>query len=173
MGNNNYYPKIARKALEYFFETKRILVLKKIPKELEKRAGVFVSLHEKNTHQLRGCIGTFLPTKNNLAEEIVNNALAAAFEDPRFPPLQKSELKNIEINVDVLSEPRPARSREELDPKKYGVIVSIGYRKGLLLPDLEGVDTIEDQLAIACQKAGIAPNENYQIEKFEVKRYRE
>lgn len=168
----NTYVKLARQSIEYYFENNKILRLEKIPKELEKRAGVFVSLHHKD-HSLRGCIGTFLPTKNNLGAEIINNALAAAFEDPRFPPLQKSELKNTEINVDILSAPRPARNREELDPKKYGVIVSLGFRKGLLLPDLEGVDTVEEQLAIACQKAGIAPNENYQIEKFEVQRYRE
>ncbi|CFX05785.1 AmmeMemoRadiSam system protein A [Syntrophomonas zehnderi OL-4] len=135
---------------------------------LEERAAVFVSL--KKQGQLRGCIGTFLPSYENLAEEIAQNARAAGLEDPRFNPVQVQELKDIEYSVDVLSRPEPC-SAAELDPRKYGVIVTKGSRRGLLLPDLEGVDTVEQQLRIACQKADISYQEDFKIERFEVKRY--
>lgn len=133
------------------------------------RAGVFVSL--KKNGQLRGCIGTFLPAYANLAEEIQHNAIAAGLHDPRFPAVDAAELDSLVYSVDVLSPPQDS-SRDELDPKKYGVIVSSGSRRGLLLPDLEGVDTIEEQLSIALQKAGISPHEKYSIERFEVRRFK-
>jgi len=143
-----------------------------VPSELERflqeRAGAFVSI--KKNGRLRGCIGTFLPTYSNLAEEIANNALAAGLNDPRFNPVEPEELDSLVYSVDILSAPEPA-SREELDPKRYGVIVSCGRKRGLLLPDLEGVDTVEQQLQIALEKAGITPREKYSIEKFAVKRY--
>lgn len=135
---------------------------------LQERAAAFVSL--KKHGQLRGCIGTFLPSYKNLAEEIAHNARAAGLQDPRFAPVQAQELAEIEYSVDVLSRPEPC-TRAELDPKKYGVIVKSGSRRGLLLPDLAGVDTVEQQLQIACQKAGISAREAYKIERFEVKRY--
>lgn len=134
------------------------------------RRGVFVSL--KKYGELRGCIGTFLPTTNSIAEEIIRNAIEAGVNDPRFGEVEERELLDIDFSVDVLSEPVPA-SRDELDPKNYGVIVSKGGRKGLLLPDLEGVDTIEEQLSIALQKAGIGNYDDYSIEKFEVLRHKE
>jgi AmmeMemoRadiSam system protein A len=143
-----------------------------LPVELEhlrkERAGVFVSL--KKHGQLRGCIGTISPAYGNLAEEITNNAVSSASEDPRFLPVEIHELDDLVYSVDILGKPEPA-TREQLDPKRYGVIVSLGGRRGLLLPDLEGVDTVEEQLRIACQKAGIRPDENYVIERFEVIRY--
>jgi AmmeMemoRadiSam system protein A len=143
-----------------------------IPKEmdplLQDRAGAFVSI--KKHGQLRGCIGTFLPAYKNLAEEIKNNALAAGLKDPRFPPVEEEELSSLVYSVDILAEPEPC-NREDLDPKFYGVIVSSGGRRGLLLPDLEGVDTVEQQLQIALQKGGISSNEKYQIQRFAVKRY--
>jgi AmmeMemoRadiSam system protein A len=135
---------------------------------LNDRAGVFVSL--KKHGQLRGCIGTFKPEYKNLAEEIRNNALAAALNDPRFPAVETEELPKLVYSVDILTEPEPCQ-REDLDSKKFGVIVNCGARRGLLLPDLEGVDTVEQQLQIALQKAGISPKEKYFIQRFEVKRF--
>lgn len=132
------------------------------------RAGAFVSL--KKHGQLRGCIGTISPSYGNLAEEIAGNAISAATRDPRFLPVEEHELDDLVYSVDILGKPEPA-TRDQLDPKRYGVIVTKGSRRGLLLPDLEGVDTVEEQLRIACQKAGIRPDENYSIERFEVVRY--
>ncbi len=133
------------------------------------RAGVFVSLHRHGS--LRGCIGTIAPTAPDIAGEIIRNALAAATEDPRFTPVRPSELSDLEIHVDVLNPPEPVTSRESLDPKRYGVICESGHRRGLLLPDLDGVDTVADQLNIACQKAGIDPRSSYRMFRFTVTRY--
>lgn len=135
---------------------------------LASRHGAFVSLHLNG--QLRGCIGTIMPTQPTLAEEIVHNAIQAATADPRFPALTPEELRGLEISVDVLSSPEPA-NLEDLDPSAYGVIVSCGWRRGLLLPDLEGVDTVADQVNIACQKAGIGPHEHIELERFCVDRF--
>lgn len=134
----------------------------------EERAGVFVSLKKKG--QLRGCIGTFMPTTPNIREEIRENAIAAGTRDPRFDPVSRDELAEIVYSVDVLTTPEPCE-REDLDPRVYGVIVRSGRRSGLLLPDLEGVDTVDKQLDIALKKAGIRPGEPYTIERFKVKRY--
>ncbi|MGN0193609.1 MAG: AmmeMemoRadiSam system protein A [Pseudoramibacter sp.] len=139
------------------------------PALLNRRAGAFVSIHENG--QLRGCIGTFLPTRANLADEIVHNAAAAATEDPRFRPITADELKHLDISVDILSEPEPIASADVLDPKRYGVIVTCGSRRGLLLPDLEGVDTPAQQIAICRQKAGIGPEEPVSLMRFEVIRH--
>ena len=133
------------------------------------RAGAFVSI--KKDGALRGCIGTISPTQASLAEEIVYNAISACSRDPRFPPVRQSELSRLTVSVDVLSEATPVKSAAELDVLRYGVIVSKGYRRGLLLPNLEGVDTVESQLAIALGKAGISPSEKYSIERFEVIRH--
>lgn len=170
-------PEIARKSIEYYFDNQKVLNiddLKGIDKKfLTQKAGTFVSLHRKDG-SLRGCIGTFVPTQSSIAKEVVHNAVSAAFADPRFYPLEKGELSDIDISVDVLSEPEPIKKISELDPKKYGVIVSTpDGRKGLLLPDIEGVDSVDEQLSIACQKAGILPSEDYSIEKFAVSRYQE
>jgi AmmeMemoRadiSam system protein A len=135
---------------------------------LKDRAGVFVSL--KKHGQLRGCIGTFAPAYQNVAEEISHNALSAGLNDPRFSPVESRELPDLVYSVDILAPPEPC-TKAELDPKRYGVIVSKGGHRGLLLPDLEGVDTVDEQLTIALQKGGISPRENYQIERFEVKRF--
>ncbi|MCX7653585.1 MAG: AmmeMemoRadiSam system protein A [Fervidobacterium sp.] len=142
-----------------------------LPKELfEKRAGVFVTLHNIDG-SLRGCIGTFLPVRENLAYEIRDNAIAAATRDPRFSPVHPEELPNIIVNVDVLSPYEAVKSIGELDPKKYGIIIQKGWRRGLLLPDIEGVDTVEEQIRIAKLKAGIFDDE-FEIFKFTVERYR-
>ncbi len=137
--------------------------------EMKEKAGVFVSLKKKG--KLRGCIGTFSPSTGNVAEEIIQNAISASTRDPRFPPVVEEELDEMAYSVDVLSEPQRVKGLEELDPKKYGVIVKKDWRKGLLLPDLEGVDTVEEQISIAKQKAGIGPDEDIELWRFEVKRY--
>ncbi len=137
--------------------------------EMKERAGVFVSLKKKG--KLRGCIGTFSPSTRNVAEEIIQNAISSSTRDPRFPSLGKEELNEIDYSVDVLSEPERVKGPEELDPKRYGVIVKKDWRKGLLLPDLEGIDTVEEQISIARQKAGIYPDEKVELWRFEVKRY--
>lgn len=135
----------------------------------QQRAGAFVSL--KKAGQLRGCIGTTGPTTANTVSEIIQNAISAATQDPRFDPVRASELSGLTISVDILGEAEPVADRSQLDPVKYGVIVSRSGRTGLLLPDLEGVDTIEEQLEIACRKAGIDPSQTYSIERFQVVRY--
>jgi len=132
------------------------------------RAGAFVSLHRGG--MLRGCIGTILPTRDTLAEEVAANAIEAATHDPRFPPIAADELGDLEVKVDVLNHPESC-SLEELDPKRYGVITSSGWRRGLLLPDLEGVDDVEQQVSIAMSKAGIRPGEPCSYERFKVDRY--
>lgn len=136
---------------------------------LPRMAGAFVSLHSGG--DLRGCIGTIAPTKTTLAEEIAYNAIQAATSDPRFPALRPEELEALDISVDVLHEPEPVGSFDDLDPKAYGVIVTAGRRRGLLLPDLDGVDTAEQQIQIAMHKAGIADGEPISLERFKVDRY--
>ncbi len=134
------------------------------------RAGAFVSIHENG--MLRGCIGTIGPVRKNLAEEIIHNAIAASTEDPRFKPIEEDELEALVINVDVLSPAEKISSSKELDVKRYGVIVEKDRRRGLLLPDLEGVDTVDYQIRIAKQKAGIAAWEkDVQLYRFEVIRH--
>lgn len=133
------------------------------------RAGAFVSIHRQG--RLRGCIGTVAPTRDSLAEEIVHNAISAAARDPRFDPVRPDELPWLEISVDVLGEPEDVDSDAQLDAKRYGVIVRRGHRRGLLLPDLEGVDTVRQQVAIARQKAGIGPGERVSLQRFEVVRH--
>ncbi|MEG1585875.1 MAG: AmmeMemoRadiSam system protein A [Bacteroidales bacterium] len=137
---------------------------------LQQRAGCFVSLHNAD-HSLRGCIGTIMPTKPTLEEEIKTNAVSAAFMDPRFSPLRKDELDTLEISVDVLGEPEIINSFDELDPKVYGVIVSSGNKRGVLLPDLPGIEKVEQQLNIAMQKAGIADGTPITVHRFTVHRY--
>ena len=136
-----------------------------------RQAACFVSI--KKNGELRGCMGTLDPVERDLAHEIVRNAQAAAFSDPRFPPLVLGELPALKFSVDVLSSPEQVDSHEQLDCKKYGVIVGCDYRRGVLLPDLDGVESVEHQLEIACQKAGISAGEEFQAHRFTVDRYGE
>jgi len=138
--------------------------------EMLQKAGVFVSIHKLGA--LRGCIGTFEAQQANVAEEIMTNAVSSATRDPRFPPITPDELDKLDYSVDVLTIPEPVEDESQLDPRKYGVIVEAGYRRGLLLPDLEGVDTVEYQIDICRQKGGISPDEPVQLYRFEVKRYK-
>lgn len=163
--------RLAKNALEtYVRDGHEIDPPDPLPEGAKTRAGVFVSL--KAGGELRGCIGTFEPTTQNIATEIIRNAIQAGTRDPRFPPVQAEELGEITYSVDVLTEPEPVRDVKELDPKKYGVIVKKGRSIGLLLPDLDGVDSVARQLEIAKVKAGIHPRDpKVTIFKFEVKRY--
>ena len=163
--------RLARASLESYILRREIIGIPEgLPPELtEKRAGAFVSIHENG--RLRGCIGTIAPTRDSLAEEIIHNAISASTRDPRFSPVRSEELPYLEINVDVLGEAEDIDSEAELDVKRYGVIVSRGMRRGLLLPDLEGVDTVQQQVAIARQKAGIGPTEKVSLQRFEVVRH--
>ena len=176
--NNNASPassdpcvQLARASLESYILSRKIIdVPQDLPEDLTaRRAGAFVSIHEHG--QLRGCIGTISPARSNLAEEIIFNAISASTRDPRFPPIRKEELPFLEINVDVLGEPEDIESEDDLDVKRYGVIVTNGLRRGLLLPDLDGVDTVQQQIAIAKQKAGIASYEKVSLQRFEVVRH--
>jgi len=162
---------LARQTIEtYVKERKVIKPPQALSDEMKEEAGVFVSLHDK-TGALRGCIGTFLSTTKNVAQEIINNAIESSTRDPRFAPMQEHELANIDIAVDVLSAPEAVKDKKELDAKNYGVIVKAGFRKGLLLPDLPGVDTPEEQIDICRQKAGIGSNEKVELFKFRVRRF--
>jgi MEMO1 family protein len=136
-----------------------------------RRAACFVSLKHRGG-ELRGCIGTLTPAEPHLGAEIARNAAGAAFHDPRFPPVAAAELPGLSCSVDVLSESEPAEAGE-LDPTRFGVIVSCGWRRGVLLPDLPGVDSVPRQVGIALQKAGIGLDEPYRLERFTVTRYRE
>ncbi|WP_449240804.1 AmmeMemoRadiSam system protein A [Desulfoscipio gibsoniae] len=168
----SYPVRLARAVLEHYYsERDKPFKPAEAPDEFSgRRAGVFVSL--KKHGQLRGCIGTIAPTYNNIVEEITENAISAATRDPRFNPVEREELPELDISVDILTEPAPVRSMDDLDPHQYGVIVSAGGRRGLLLPDLEGIDTADEQVAVARQKAGIGPGEEVRLERFEVVRYR-
>lgn len=164
--------RLARLSLETYVRTGSRLehLPDGLPDELTRRAaGAFVSLHIGG--QLRGCIGTIEATQTNVAQEIVQNAVSAGTRDPRFPPVHPEELEELEYSVDVLGEPEPVESFEQLDPKRYGVIISCGTRRGLLLPDLDGVDTVAQQVDIARQKGGIRADEPYKMERFEVVRH--
>ncbi|WP_130861061.1 AmmeMemoRadiSam system protein A [Bacilliculturomica massiliensis] len=175
------YVSLARKSLEYRVRTGAKLTWEKIcggqdgnaelPEELfRERAGAFVSL--KKDGVLRGCIGTIGPVRRNLAEEIAENAVSAGIEDPRFDPVEEEELEWLVYSVDVLGEPEPVDSPAQLDPQRYGVIVENRGKRGLLLPCLDGVDTVEKQLSIAKRKAGIREGEQVTIQRFEVVRHR-
>ena len=165
------YVQLARQSLEtYVTKQQKIKVPKNLPDEMTtRRAGVFVSLHEHD--RLRGCIGTILPTTGSIAEEIIRNAISASTQDPRFEPVTPDELKWLDVSVDVLGDPERIDSIDELDVRRYGVIVSSGARRGLLLPDLDGVDTPEQQVSIAMRKGGIDEDEPVVLERFEVIRH--
>ncbi len=169
------YVSLARKSLEYYVHNGRQLPFHTEEAQLlqamkNSRAGVFVSIHKNGA--LRGCIGTIAPVCGNIAEEIVRNAISAGIHDPRFPSVRAEELPQLVYSVDVLGSPEPVKGPEELDAKRYGVIVTKGQRRGLLLPNLDGVDTVEEQLRIARQKAGIRQEEQgVRLERFEVVRH--
>ena len=177
-GQESLYVKLARRTIEeYVLAGERDLYKGSCQmntcRRNCKRAGAFVSIKKKG--ELRGCIGTIQATRPNLAEEIISNAISAASRDPRFPPISQEELAELEISVDILEEPEKVSDLSELDPLNYGVIVEKGFRRGLLLPDLEGVDTVEKQVRIALQKAGLSPFTDLRevnLYRFKVNRYK-
>ncbi|MHB8156077.1 MAG: AmmeMemoRadiSam system protein A, partial [Desulfocucumaceae bacterium] len=169
--NEGFLPRIARLTLEAEAQGRKYSVPPAdVPEAFKKPAGVFVSL--KKNGQLRGCIGTILPVAGSIVEETVHNAISAGHHDPRFSPVDPGELDELDISVDVLGSPEPVKGVEDLDPVRYGVIVKSGRKRGLLLPNLEGVNTVEEQVDIARQKAGIAQGEPVDLERFEVVRYK-
>ncbi len=165
------YVCLARKAIEsYVLYGQVIDIPDDMPEEcLSKRAGTFVSL--KKDGQLRGCIGTITPTTSCVAEEIIQNAISASIKDPRFSPVTPAELDKLVYSVDVLGEAQDIVSPDQLDVKKYGVIVTSGNKRGLLLPNLDGVDTVEEQISIARRKAGINAGQIIKLQRFEVVRH--
>ncbi len=176
--DEDIYVKLARFSLESYITTGKRISRKDLqgkewdalpPEIFNSRAGAFVSIHKDGA--LRGCIGTILPTCGCVADEIMQNAISASTNDPRFSAITEAELPYLEMSVDVLDEPEPISGPEELDVKRYGVIVTSGRKRGLLLPNLDGVDSIEQQIDIACQKAGIHDWEDYSLERFEVVRH--
>ena len=141
-----------------------------LPKELQIQAGTFISI--KKNGLLRGCIGTIHPKYKNLAEEIILNAIKAANEDPRFPPIEKKELGQLTFSVDVLTPPEKIEDTSSLDVKRYGLIVQSQNRKGLLLPDLEIIKSVDQQLKTCLKKGGIKNTDSYELYRFEVKRFK-
>jgi AmmeMemoRadiSam system protein A len=172
-GRCNMHPlvKLAKETIDLYVREGNIREVRadELSPELSRRAGVFVCLKIRGV--LRGCIGTFQPQEPTIAHETVRNAISAATCDPRFPCLRPEELDNIEYTIDVLTAPEPVKDKTELDPARYGVIVQAGGKRGLLLPDIEGVDTADYQISIAMQKAGIPPGAVVQLSRFEVKRF--
>jgi len=181
--------KLAKSAVEnYIKEDKIISPPNKLSEEfLNKKAGTFVTIEKEG--KLRGCIGTYLPTKENIAKEVISNAIAAAAQDYRFGPIKKEELAQLSYTVYILGEPELVKDIKELNPKKYGIIVKnvpinftdgtdvifnghLPYKSGLLLPDLEGIDTTEQQITIASQKGGIDPEkEKIIVYRFTTEKY--
>ncbi len=180
---------LAKLAVEKYVKERKIIEsLPDLPKEfLTKKAGTFVTIVKNGN--LRGCIGTYLPTKENIAKEIISNAISAASEDYRFGPIHREELSDIFYTVYIISEPEMVKDIKTLNPKKYGIIVKttpifhtnstdvvfdghLPHKSGLLLPDLEGINTVKEQISICCQKGGIDPSkEKIMIYKFTIEKY--
>ena len=173
----SYYPvdpyvELAKETIDEYIKTGKVIdIPTDLPEELTNtQQATFVSIHKNN--DLRGCIGTIYPTRENTAKEIISNAISASTRDPRFNPITEDELDSLEINVDVLTLPESIEDKSKLDPKKYGVIVSTDTKRGVLLPDLEGVDGVDEQILIAKNKAGILPDEEIKLQRFEVIRHK-
>ena len=182
------YVLLAKSAVENYIKKGEIIsVPGNLPEEMSKRkAGVFVTIEKKG--ELRGCIGTYLPTRINIAEEIIHNAVAAASEDYRFGQIEEDELSRLSYTVSILSYPEEIKDLKQLDPEKFGIIVKtspfvypnedvifnghVPFKSGLLLPDLPGVDSAEKQFIIACDKGQIDPEkEKVFIYRFTVEKH--
>jgi AmmeMemoRadiSam system protein A len=167
--------RLARQAIERYVAQRTVIEPPPdLAPDMQRPAGAFVTIHRHG--QLRGCIGTIQPTCASVAEEVVHNAISAATRDPRFSPIRRDELADLDVKVDVLGEPEEVHSLDELDPRRYGLIVQSEaqpWRRGLLLPDLEGIDTVEKQVYwTRYHKAGITdPKEPVIMFRFEVKRH--
>lgn len=162
--------KLALEAVRYFLNTGKPLPYpQNLSKEFHEGSAVFVSI--KKDHKLRGCVGSITPQTKSLGSEIIRNAVSAATKDPRFPPISKLELANLTFSVDVLTPLESVKEISELDPKKYGLVIRQGSKSGLLLPDLDGVKTVERQVEICKNKAGIAQSESVTMFRFQVNRH--
>lgn len=174
----NTYTNLARQSINYFLEKQKMMDLPLgLPEKLLKtKSATFVTLHQKPSGELRGCVGTFIPIRENVAEEIIYNAVSSAVDDPRFPPVTLADLPAIEISVDVLSSLKhiSAKLLNSLNPKKDGLLVRTSDdRRGILLPDIEGIETIDEQERICRLKAGIGRNEPVSYQTFTVDRFHE
>jgi len=173
MPKENDYINLAKSAVEIYVKNRGVLTppLDLPPEMLENKAGVFVTIYKKG--KLRGCIGTYIPVRANIAEEIISNAIAASC-DPRFLPIQEEELKDLSYEVSVLGNLEEVKSLDDFDPQKYGMFVkTFNGKSGLLLPNIEGVDTPEQQFFIVCEKGGIDPGKDeFRLYRFEVERYK-
>jgi len=163
---------LAREAVErYVLEEVNPEPASETPRELLGKAGVFVTLRLRG--RLRGCIGTLIPTRPTIAHEIIANAIAAATADPRFFPVEAADLPDLDYEVDIVEPLEPVADEGQLDPRLYGVVVEAGERRGVLLPDLEGVETVPQQIVIASAKAGISGDQLVRLYRFKVRRFRE
>jgi AmmeMemoRadiSam system protein A len=173
LSNEDIYVKLARETIEYYVINRKKMDISGLDLPIEmftKRAGVFVSI--KNHSGLRGCIGTTgMGVEKNIANEIVRNAIEASMHDPRFDEIEEYELNDLIISVDILEKSERVNNLNELDTKKYGIIVTSGYKRGLLLPNLDGINTVQKQLDIVLKKAGISKSEDYTVERFIVTRH--
>lgn len=170
----NPYVSLAKETVENYIRNGKVITpVKDLPEEFfQRKAGVFVTIMEGK--ELRGCIGTYLPTQDNIAQEIIQNAVAAATEDYRFSPIDETDLNSLSYSVYILGEPVAVKDKSELNPRKFGIIIKSAGKSGLLLPDLEGIDTVEQQISIACQKGDINPEEErITIYKFTAEKYEE
>lgn len=172
----NPYSALAKRALQHHLETGAILTPPQdLPAAmLKKRAGVFVTIEKGE--ELRGCIGTFLPVCSNLAQEIIRNSIAAGTQDYRFSPVQREELDLLSFTVSLLSTPEKVDSLDDFDTRKYGMIMEspLTKRRGLLLPNLPGVNTPDQQIEICRQKGGIGPDtEEITLYRFTVIKYQD
>jgi len=168
--NSHPLVELAKQAIHEYLDTARVILSPPALREaFPLPSGVFVSL--KKSGQLRGCVGTYRPTQATVADEVIYNAIASATRDPRFKPLTLAELNQIECSVDILASPVPA-THNDLDPQRFGVLVVQGSKRGLLLPALEGISTIEEQIRTAKEKAGILTDSDCFLYRFDVKRYR-
>ncbi len=168
----NSFVTLAYQAIEKYLQTGHILTPSTpLPEELARPGAVFVSLHTAEG-LLRGCRGTLTPIEPTLAEAIINTAIASATDDPRFPPMSYSELDGLDIKVDVLSDLEPVEDAGQLDEKIYGVVIRSGYRRALLLPDIDAVDSVARQLELVRRKAGLGPDEPAELFRFTVTRYK-
>lgn len=165
---------LARRAVELYVRERRVLSLPvPVVGQLAERAGVFVCI-KKRSGELRGCIGTIAPERSNIAEETISNAIAAATQDPRFAPIEAEELPDLVYSVDILSALEPVSDINQLNPAMYGVLVEgEDGRRGLLLPGLKGIETAQQQVAIAMRKAKIAEGAPVKYFRFTVQRFDE
>lgn len=162
---------LARQAIKTYLTTgKAIPAPDPLPAEMAGQAAVFVSLHTTDD-KLRGCRGIIAPTDPNLAEAIIHCAIASATDDPRFPPMEATELEGLKIKVDVLSPLEEVADSTQLDEKLYGVLIQAGHRRALLLPDIPLVDSVPRQLELVRRKAGLSSTEPATLYRFTVTRY--